>query len=276
LRSGDFTVRFWGVRGSIPCPGSGTVRYGGNTTCIEVRCGDHLIVFDAGTGIRGLGIDLIRLAPVDFDLFFTHTHWDHVAGLPFFAPAYDPRNTIRMWAGHLEDGRTLKDVLLNLMMVPLFPVPLHGLKAGIAFNDYACGTAFAPHPGVVVRTGWLNHPNRAVGYRVEYGGRAFALITDTEHFPDRMDENVLDLARDAAFMVYDSMYADETYPRYVGWGHSTWQEAIRVGEAANVKQVVLFHHDPAHDDDAMDRIADAADRMRAGTLVAREGMVLHL
>lgn len=276
MASGDFTVRFWGVRGSIPVPGPGTARYGGNTTCIEVRCGDRLIVFDAGTGARGLGLSLLGGPPADLDLFFTHTHWDHVAGLPFFVPAYDPRSTIRMWAGHLEDGRTLRDVLLNLMLAPLFPVPLQGLRASIAFNDFECGAAFEPAPGVAVRTGWLNHPNRAVGYRVEHAGRAFALITDTEHFADRMDESVVELARGADYMVYDSMYADETYPRHVGWGHSTWQEAIRVGEAAGVKRVVLFHHDPGHDDDAMDRIAEAAERMRPGTVVAREGMVLTL
>jgi len=274
--AGDFTIKFWGVRGSIACPGPETVRYGGNTTCIEVRCGEHLIVFDAGTGIRALGAELGSHAPVSLDLFFTHTHWDHVGGLPFFGPAFDSRNHIRLWAGHLVPGQTLRDVLTNLMMAPLFPVSLDVFQASCTFNEFACGTTLAPVPGVVLKTGLLNHPNNACGYRLEFGGKVFALITDTEHLPGGPDPRVLTLARDADVMVYDAMYTDEEYPRFQGWGHSTWQEALRVADAAGVKQVVLFHHDPSHDDAFMDRIAQTADRIRPGTVVAREGMVLNL
>jgi len=274
--AGDFTIKFWGVRGSIACPGPETVRYGGNTTCIEVRCGEHLIVFDAGTGIRALGAELGPQAPISFDLFFTHTHWDHVGGLPFFGPAFDSRNHIRLWAGHLTPGQTLRDVLTNLMMAPLFPVSLDVFQASCTFNEFACGTTLTPVPGVVLKTGPLNHPNNACGYRVEFGGKVFALITDTEHSPGGPDPRVLTLARDADVMVYDAMYTDEEYPRFKGWGHSTWQEALRVADAAGVRRVVLFHHDPSHDDAFMDRIAEAADRIRPGTLVAREGAVLNL
>jgi len=278
LRSGgEFTVRFWGVRGSIPVPGASTVRYGGNTTCLEVRCGPHLIVFDAGTGLRELGRELITASPVDFDLYFTHTHWDHIAGLPFFAPAYNPKSRIRLWAGHLGPGGTLEHVLTNLMMAPLFPVPLDVFRASCSFNDYACGDVLTPQPGIVVRTGELNHPNRACGYRVEYAGGVFALITDTEHKGDDLDPNVLDLARGADLMVYDAMYSDDEYAkRFKGWGHSTWQHALRVADAAGVRTAVLFHHDPAHTDDTLDRIAVEADRVRPGTIVAREGQILTI
>lgn len=278
LRSGgEFTVRFWGVRGSIPVPGASTVRYGGNTTCLEVRCGDRLIVFDAGTGLRELGREIVKASPLDFDLYFTHTHWDHVAGLPFFAPAFNPKNRIRLWAGHLLPDQTLERVLVNLMMAPLFPVPLDVFRASCTFNDYTCGDELSPHPGIRILTAPLNHPNKACGYRVEFAGGVFALITDTEHKDDGLDPNVLDLARDADVMVYDAMYADEDYAqRYRGWGHSTWQHALRIADAANVRTPVLFHHDPTHSDDTMDRIAAQAAAVRPGTLVAREGQTLQI
>jgi phosphoribosyl 1,2-cyclic phosphodiesterase len=278
LRSGgEFTVCFWGVRGSIPVPGPNTVRYGGNTTCLEVRCGEHLIVFDAGTGLRELGRQLAKTSPVDLDLYLTHTHWDHIAGLPFFVPAFNPHSRIRLWAGHLPKGQSLGHVLVNLMMAPLFPVPLDVFRSSCTFNEYVCGETLHPAPGIVVRTGPLNHPNNACGYRVEFGGRVFALITDTEHKGEELDQNVLALARNADVMVYDAMYADDEYAqRYRGWGHSTWQHALRIADAAGVRTTVLFHHDPAHSDEALDRIAQEAERIRPGTLVAREGQTLAL
>lgn len=272
----EFLVRFWGVRGSIACPGPGTVRYGGNTSCIEVRCGPHLLIFDAGTGIRALGAQLAGEAPVDVDLFLTHTHLDHISGLPFFAPAFDARNRIRLWAGHLPRHQTLESVLCNLMMAPLFPLPLSVFKVACEFHDFPCGATLQPKPGVTLRTAPLNHPNGACGYRIEYGGRSVALITDTEHRPRMRDPQVLELAAGADVMIYDATYTDAEYEQRKGWGHSTWQECCRVAEAAGVGQAVLFHHEPTHDDDAMDRIADAAAALRPGTVAAREGMVIRL
>jgi phosphoribosyl 1,2-cyclic phosphodiesterase len=227
--------------------------------------------------LRELGRELMKSSPLDFDLYFTHTHWDHVAGLPFFAPAFNPKNRIRLWAGHLLPEQTLENVLVNLMMAPLFPVPLDLFRGSCTFNDFACGADLSPHPGIRIRTGPLNHPNRACGYRVEFDGGVFALITDTEHKGDELDQNVLDLAHGADVMVYDAMYSDEDYAlRYKGWGHSTWQHALRIADAAGVRTAVLFHHDPLHADDALDRIAAAASLVRPGTLVAREGMTLQI
>lgn len=271
-----FTVRFWGVRGSIASPGPDTVRYGGNTACIEVRCGGALLVFDAGTGLRPLGERLMRDGPVDLDLFLTHSHFDHVCGLPFFAPAFDPASHVRVWAGHLGPERTLRPVLDGMMSAPLFPVPVDVFRADCTFRDFACGATLEPKPGVFLRTGPLNHPDRAVGYRVDFAGRSFCYVTDTEHPAEGRDSAVVALARGADMLVYDSTYTDAEYPARVGWGHSTWQECLRVAEAAGVGRAVIFHHDPARTDSALDAIAAEAESLRPGTIIAREGMELAL
>ncbi|GAB4194728.1 MAG: MBL fold metallo-hydrolase [Thalassobaculales bacterium] len=271
---GPLTVRFWGVRGSIPCPGPETVRYGGNTSCLEVRAGGRLLIFDAGTGIRVLGRALAAEGAVEGDLFFTHTHVDHINGLPFFGPLFSPANRFRLWAGHLKPELNLKEVLSAMMCEPLFPVPLDIFKADVSFNDFRAGQTLHPAPGVTLRTAPLNHPNRATGYRIDHAGRSICYVTDTEHVPGAPDANILSLIAGADLVIYDSTYTDEEFPRFRGWGHSTWQEGVRLVEAAGAGRLVVFHHEPAHDDDTMDAIAAAAEARRPGTLVAREGMVL--
>lgn len=270
----DFTVRFWGVRGSLSCSGPEYVRYGGNTSCLEVRAGAHVLVFDAGTGIRELGRNLAAKGPVEADLFFTHTHIDHVVGLPFFAPLYVPGSKIRVWAGHLKPDRTLKETLATLMAEPLFPVPIEIFSAAPDFHDFVAGETLEPYPGLKVRTCLLNHPNGATGYRVDWKGKSICYVTDCEHDPKQLDASILALIEGADIVVYDSTYTDEEYTKFKGWGHSTWQEAVRLATAAEVKTLVLFHHDPSHDDTFMDRVAAEAETMRSGTLVAKEGMIL--
>ena len=274
---GDFLIRFWGVRGSIPCPGPNTLRYGGNTACIEVRCGPHLLIFDAGSGIRDLGAFLENDDagdPVDADLFFTHTHYDHLIGLPFFRPAYDSRSRIAVHAGHLGPESTIRQALGSMMTHPLFPIGIEALRGLGDHVDFETGETLEPKPGVSVRTVALNHPGRACGYRVDYRGRSFCYMSDMEHGTPRYDGPVLDLVRGADVMVYDATFTDDEF--VAGWGHSTWREACRLADAAGVGRAVLFHHDPRHDDDFMDGIARQADDARAGTLVARDGMTIEL
>lgn len=271
-----FSVRFWGVRGSIACPGETHRRYGGNTSCLEVRCGEHLLIFDAGTGLRPLGETLADDEGVAGDLFLTHTHLDHIVGLPFFDPLFRPHACFRLWAGHLQPDLTLREVLSKFMMAPLFPVPPEIFSCNISFHDFKAGETLTPRPGVTLRTAPLNHPNRATGYRIEYRGKALCYVTDTEHVDGQTDQNVLSLIDKADMVIYDSTYTDAEFAAHRNWGHSTWQEGVRLCEKAGAKRLVIFHHDPDHDDAFMDGVAADAAKARPGTLVAQEGMVLTL
>lgn len=270
----EFFVRFWGVRGSIACPGSDTVRYGGNTSCLEIRCGDQLLIFDAGTGLRPLGAALAQAGPAAANLYLTHTHFDHICGLPFFAPLFVAGNRIHISAGHLLPESQLEQVLIEMMMAPLFPIPPSVFLADVSYEDFKSGDTLSPSTDITLRTAPLNHPNRATGYRVEYGGHSICYVTDTEHVVGKRDQNIVNLIRDADLVIYDSTYTDDEYPTYKGYGHSTWEEGVRLVDAAGAKTLVIFHHDPNHNDDRMDEIAKAATKLRPGTVVAREGMVL--
>lgn len=268
-----FSVRFWGVRGSIACCGPRTARYGGNTSSLEVRCGERMLLFDAGTGIRYLGraLDDVRM---DADVYFTHTHFDHVCGLPFFRPLFQAQNRFRLWAGHLSGAMTLKRVLAEFMMSPLFPVPPEVFRSTLEYRDFNAGETLTSGD-VKIRTARLNHPDGATGYRIEYDGRSICYVTDTEHVPGSPDRNVLSLIAGADLVVYDSMYTDDEYRRYVGWGHSTWQEGVRLCQQAGVKRLAVFHHDPEHDDDMLDGIAREVEKLMPGSVVAHEGLVLE-
>lgn len=271
----DFFVRFWGVRGSIAVGSADVARYGGNTSALEIRCGKHVLLFDAGTGIRGLGLALAKEGPVEADLFLTHTHFDHVCGIPFFCPLFDPRSRIRVYAGHLAAAGGIRSVLKNMMVSPLFPVPLEIFQAQLSWNDFNTGEVIEPHPGIVIRTAALSHPDQATGYRVDFQGRSICYLTDTEHPSEGLDQNIQRLIKGADIVIYDSMYTEEQYRTRKGWGHSTWEAGVKLCDAAGVKTYVVFHHDPEHDDAAMDRIALAVAEARPGSVVAREGLVLR-
>ena len=270
-------VRFWGVRGSIACPGPNTVRYGGSTPCVELICGRHTLIFDAGTGIRHLGNALVKAANTnDFDIFLSHGHIDHVVGLPFFAPLFVKDQVVRVWGGNLQAAGGVKQAVKKLMSFPFFPLQVDALQARLEFNDFSAGDTINPRPDIILRTAPLNHPGGATGYRVDYGGRSVAYITDVEIGAGPLDPALISLAMGVSLLILDTTYTNEELPSHVGWGHSSWQQGIELANAAGAEQLCLFHHDPDHDDDLMDRIAAKAKTARPGTIVAHEGLKVDI
>lgn len=274
-----FVINFWGVRGSIASPGTGTVRYGGNTPCVEMLVGGKRLIFDGGTGIRVLGQSLLSQMPVEGHLFFTHSHWDHIQGFPFFTPAFIKGNHFSIYGAIAPDGSTIEQRLTDQMKHPNFPVPLQVMGADLKFIDVEIGVPIQIGD-VCVENAPLNHPGQAIGYRVNWRGYSAAYVTDTEHFLDRLDEHVLKLADQADVLIYDATYSDEEYysetASKIGWGHSTWQEAVKIARAAGVKTLVIFHHDPLHDDEYLDQIGMQVSQAFPGGLMAREGLSIQV
>jgi phosphoribosyl 1,2-cyclic phosphodiesterase len=275
----QFQLQFWGVRGSIACPGSATLRYGGNTPCLEMRVGGQQLIFDAGTGIRLLGQQLAARPAVAGHIFFSHSHWDHIQGFPFFLPAFLPGNRFDIYGGITDNSQSIEQRLNHQMMDPNFPVPLNIMAADLRFHNLQAGEVVQIGE-VTVEIGQLNHPGGAYGYRVSCQGRSVAYVTDTEHHSHEMDAQVLWLANQADVFIYDCTYTDAEYhdpaASKVGWGHSTWQEGVRLAQAAQAKELVIFHHDPTHDDEFMDQVGQAAAQVFPRVKVAQEGMVFDL
>ncbi len=276
-------VTFWGVRGSIPTPGPDTAGVGGNTSCVEVRAGKLLLVFDGGTGLRLLGKTLLKEMPITAHLFFSHVHWDHIQGFPFFDPAFVPGNVINLYGGN-NVSRTLEETLAGQMDHPSFPVHLTDMGAKMVFHDVLEDTPLTLDAGdgtvAVISAARGNHPNGVWAYRVDHGGRSVMYATDTEHYAV-VDPRLLKLAMGCDVLIYDSQYTPEEYagssgiPK-LGWGHSTFEEAAKLAEAAGAKRLILYHHDPMQNDAA---VADKERRARAlfpSCEAAREGLRIEV
>jgi len=276
MNDADFKVRFWGTRGSLPVSGPEYARFGGNTACVEMQCGSHTLIFDAGSGIRSAGLQLMDAGVRDFDLFFTHCHYDHIVGLPFFAPLYRPGTRLAIWSGHLHGLMTTAEMLHSFMHPPWFPVELSICRASLPARDFAPGDVLRPRPGVTIRTGNLNHPGGCIGYRVEFGGRVVALISDTEHRVDAPDQVVLSLIEDADLVIYDCTYTEAEMSIKRGFGHSTWQEGVKLCEAADAHGLALFHHDPSRTDSKLAALEAEAQAAFPTAFAAFDGQALDI
>lgn len=286
-------IRFWGVRGSIPVPGPSTVEFGGNTSCVEVQLNERTIIFDAGSGIRPLGNELAAKGKQRLHLFLSHVHWDHIQGFPFFLPALKPGNEIHIYGNENADNN-LSEILAGQMEGPHFPLSIAQMGGVIFFHDVKEGATIQIKDSdrvlATVQNAKLNHPNGVVGYRLtdKVSGKTFVFATDTEHYADHVDENLVRLCRDADLLIYDGQYTPVEYEggkgsfSHKGWGHSTWEKGVEVALNAGVKRLIITHHDPMHDDSFLHKLGEKAKDSLATRKVplkiewAHEGMCVTL
>jgi phosphoribosyl 1,2-cyclic phosphodiesterase len=269
-------IKFWGVRGSVPSPQPENLRYGGNTSCIEVRCGDAIYIFDCGTGFRVLGRQLSQefaARALSAHVFVSHFHWDHIQGFPFFEPLYAPQNHFLFHCS--SRTRSLKQVMEEQMAAPYFPVGLTKMEAEREFRDLEEGRLTLN--GATLQTAWLNHPQGCMGFRLETQAGVFVYATDNEPGDPAFDKNVRQLAAGADVLVYDAQYLPEEYEaRRRGWGHSHWREAVNIVMESGAKELILFHHDPAHSDFCIDKVVAEARNYYPKVRGAAEGMEIVL
>jgi len=271
------TVKFWGVRGSVPTPGADTVRYGGNTACVEIQLPGHRLVFDAGTGLRVLGKHLLEAGqPVSAHIFFTHTHWDRIQGFPFFGPAFIAGNHFDVYGATAANGASIKQRLTDQMLRPNFFTPLQKMSSTIEFHNIAAGNVIRLNDDVTVETISLNSATSALGFRVNYAGKSVVYATDSYSADYGPDPSLLYLAQGAELLVYGGTYSE---PVYASVGNDpqaiTCDQSIEIAEKTQVKEMILFHHNPGHDDDYLDHLEMEIHNRCPQLRLAREGMTLQ-
>jgi phosphoribosyl 1,2-cyclic phosphodiesterase len=278
MRSGQdrLRVRTWGTRGSLPVSGKQFGVFGGNTICTEVRCGDQVLLFDAGSGLMPAGCALKSDGTRTAHLFFGHCHYDHIIGLPFFPMMFDPGARVEIWSGHLAGRMTTRQMIDSFLRQPWFPVEPEVFCCGQTTHDFRAGDVLRPYADVAVRTANLSHRGGCIGYRVEWRGRAVAIVTDTEHTPGTLDPAVLGLVDGCDLFLYDSAYKEAEMERHRGFGHSSWNQAVLLAQEARARRVGFIHH--AHwrsDAELLQMEAEAKQVFPAG-FFARDEQVIDL
>jgi len=271
-------VQFWGVRGSISVSGERFVKVGGNTTCVVFEHeGAHLII-DGGTGLKAFG-DSLKGAPLSASLIFTHVHWDHIQGLPFFGPAFHPLSSLKV-RGVSRDQWHFHDILKMQMTPPTFPVPLEILSGIKEVGDIEVGQPFVEGPFTVTALD-QSHPDGVVVYKVEAGGHSVVFATDVEYPDGALDERMLELCQGVDLLIHDAQYTEAEYrgevgPSRKGWGHCMWTQAVELAERCAAKRLALFHHDPSRDDEAVAELERLARERLPQSFAAREGVTIDL
>ena len=277
-------LKIWGCRGSVPAPGADTVAYGGNTSCVEVMLGgEAALVLDAGTGIRALGLDLVRRGTREIHLFLTHLHLDHLEGLRFFAPLWDERVTLEIW-GPRSTVLSLRDRIMRAFSPPLFPLDFRDVPARVTFHNLPDEPWRAD--GVTLNAELVLHPGPTLGFRLETGRSSLAYLPDHEPALVGIEGRSLDwisagaIARGADIVLHDAQYLEEEYDAKIGWGHSSVDHAVAFWRAVDARQLVLFHHDPDRSDRGLESLQERARELsppdRPPPMLAREGMVIEL
>lgn len=260
------TLKFWGVRGSIPTPGPATVRYGGNTSCSELQHDGKLFILDAGSGLRVLGNELLKTGkPISASILISHMHWDHIQGIPFFTPAFIPDNHF-IFYGSAEAGKDLPTIIADQMDPTYFPIEMKEMGSTMKFEPLYEGKYDID--GVPVETIYVNHPGNALGYKFHLDDKKLVYISDNEPFPtaeknddpeqvllgEDSNKKLIDFIKDVDVLVHDAQYTQEEYEKKVTWGHSPIEYTVDIAVKARVKKLILFHHDPLHDDDTIDKM----------------------
>jgi phosphoribosyl 1,2-cyclic phosphodiesterase len=270
-------ISFWGVRGSVACCSPAYDVVGGHTSCVSVQINEQMIIFDAGTGIRDLGTFIESKNIQSAILCLSHAHYDHVIGFPFFSPIWNEDFALTVIAGTLHRYKGVREFFSKyLFSHPFFPISIPQLAAKFNFVDLPSGEIISFYEGVILKTFLLNHPGGAMGYRLEANGKSLCYITDHEHSDPIIHTQLTEFIREADLLIYDATFTDEEYPRHIGWGHSTWQEGIKLAKAAGIKNLALFHHEPTHTDEIMAQIEEKARALWPGVFIAKQGMKVRI
>ncbi|MTI70588.1 MAG: MBL fold metallo-hydrolase [Firmicutes bacterium] len=277
----DFEVTFWGVRGSSPTFGPDMREFGGNTSCVQIQIGNRLLIFDAGTGIQTLGRNLLnRKKDIKGHIFITHTHWDHIQGLPFFRPFFHKKNTFQIY-GQRKSNLSFSSVIKDIMKYPYSPIRWDNMEADLNFKEIDSEDIIDIGDGITTKSIKTDHPDDCLAYRVDYKNKSCCYITDLEHSKE-IDEELKRFVKGTDILIYDSNFTDDEYygafdkPNKKGWGHSTWQKGVRLAKEASVGKLVLFHHKLERTDDELLSIESKAKNNYKKTVVAREGMKIHI
>lgn len=274
-------ITFWGTRGSLPVINGKVLRYGGNTSCVQVQVEETLLIFDAGTGIYHLGQQLLKKGgSITGHIFLSHYHWDHINGLPFFAPLFGSENTFTIY-GEAKSGISLEEIMARQMSYPYFPVAWKDVKASVFLKEIQNGEVLELEKGIKVRAVSGNHPDGSLSYRIDYKGASCCYLLDNEHYP-AFSKELKDMIRNADVLIYDAAFTDEEYeglkdgkPRR-GWGHSTWQEGVKLAQEVKAGMLVLSHHAIERTDEELDVLEMKLKEEFPFAVIAKEGMVVRL